>query len=116
MDDEGGNHLPVPPAAAGSLPGLRIRTGSGVARGTLSNPERRWFWRPVGDPPPHSITTDILGFFSKNVEAAGFPSRVVSGESSNEDGTRRALPAPAQAGHRDHFGGEKPPPPTVYPL
>ena len=81
------------------------------------NPSLRWYCIPVGDHTPP---------LRENHRNIGFPFRAQWGRGIAQSrgvrgGKQRGWdftcnPAPTYAGHHDHFGLGKPPPPTVSPL
>ena len=66
--------------------------------------------------PPHLRASYVSRVIYACDRAAGVLVQGVSGKGGDADGVARAICAPPRVEHRGHYGGWKPPPPTVTPL
>ena len=115
QDDGGGPDTPGPPETAGSVSRLFRGPGLIFSCGAPSNSSRHLYGCKLGDPhlPPCGGSSDVSREVSTCGGATGVPGRGVPGKGGNVEGVACALFAIPRAGQRYHYGGGKPPPPTV---
>ena len=117
-DDGVGPHIPGTSERKGLVRGLRERDGRGIIG--ITQGDAAWAVGrgavDLGSFGHRRRAADVLDGLPNQGRAAELPSGGLTSPGREEDGDADALFQPACPRYRDHFGGGKPPPPTVPPM
>ena len=117
-DNGGGPHLQGAPEGTGSLQG--VRGGDGDRIYGESHDDSAWACgrgvKELQNPGHGGQATYILHGLPGQGRPAELTNGGMSGPSDDKDCNAGTLPAQSCPGHRGHYGGGKPHPPTVHPM